>query len=92
MGNGQMRLNLCRDFDQTIENIEAMKTDLEMKGTLIRKIYKFERQMFLIQGKISGKIPSTQDLTDEIDAKDGTLKPLVMLDDVNYRLKEYIKF
>lgn len=42
-----------------------MSNDLTAKGELIKKIYLFEKQMFLAQGRITGQIASTQDLVDE---------------------------
>lgn len=47
-----------------------MRVDLQSKGDLIKKIYRFEKQMFLAQKKLTGQIPQTQELVDEIFMRD----------------------
>ena len=77
--NGCLRLNFAKDIllldpsrpDTNIyKRALILKNDLKSKADLIKKIYKFEKQMFLAQGRISGQIPQTQDLVDEIHMRD----------------------
>ena len=61
--NGAIRINFLKDF--TFENnynnqrIEEILKQLKTKGDICRKIYKFEKQVFITKGKIIGNIPQT---------------------------------
>lgn len=68
---------------------------MRAKGDLVRRIYKFEKQIFIVQGKLDGTLPQNQDLLDEIENKDTAgigKRPIVDLSDPNFRLKNYLKF
>ena len=42
-----------------LKRLNEIIEDLKTKGTLTKKIYKFEKQVFIIKGKIKGQIIQT---------------------------------
>ena len=100
--NGSIRINFEKDLnlDQTNnqKRIRELKEDLRSKGDLIGKIYRFEKQMFLAQGKITGQIPLTQDVVDEKNMRDEKSQAgedaddLVNLQDPNHRLRQFLQY
>ena len=96
---GCQRLDFVKDMLKVDakrgKRCKAIGDDLKAKGELVRRIYKFEKQIFIVQGKLDGTIPQAHDLHDEIefrDKKGRIAKQLVDLSDPNHRLKNYIKY
>lgn len=56
--NGCVRINFLKDLqlgdDKNPRRARELTEDLQSKGDLIKKIYSFEKQMFLAQGKLNG--------------------------------------
>ena len=76
-----MRLNFFNDFNKLRDNkdkksldrnlaIKGLNDDLDIKSSLINKIYLFEKQVYLLKCKIEGSLPEHFDVIDEVLRKD----------------------
>ena len=102
--NGAPRLNFYRDLGMNEENqtelykyrLKKIAEDMDNKNDLCRKIYEFEKQMFILQGKIDGLLPESAELAEAVlqkDVKATKLNYLVDLEtDPNARLRRYRKY
>jgi hypothetical protein len=58
--SGAIRINFSKDIHPDMIHIQRRAKeicqDLKLKANLTKRIYKFEKQVFIIQGKIKGDI------------------------------------
>jgi hypothetical protein len=102
--NGCPRINFVKDLGMMGESeahqaktrLKKLWDDLDTKNDLCRNIYKFEKQMFILQGKINGTIGDAAELKEAVLQKDiRATKRHFMVDldqDPNHRLIKYKKY
>lgn len=61
---------------------------------ILNKIYKFEKQIFIVQCQLEGSLDQGHDIVDEIQERDdkSSGKRSVNLDDPQARLKKYMNY